>query len=336
VFKLGAFTQGCNIPSTRFRWSQYVPYLQDSGFNVKEFGSHFGAYAPESLGVKLAWFPATVSESVIRAMRSYECDISFLQRNLVATLMTSELLLKKPVVFDVDDAIFLGRGGKAADKIAERSSLVICGNDFLADHFSQFNTVKVLPTAVDVSRFRKIENSILSRRIIGWSGTSSGFKFLYQIEWAIACVLKKYPDVIFKVVADKSPSFSILPAKQVLFEKWSAVREVDVLNEFSIGIMPLEDTLWARGKCSFKMLTYMAVGIPVIVSPIGMNKEVLNKGEVGYAALSVHDWVEAMESLLESPGLSVEMGIAGQEIIKKYYSSKVIGNQLARLIHESL
>lgn len=334
--KLVGITQGVNVPSTRFRWSQYVEDIKEFGFDVSELCSTFGAYAPASCIRRPAWLAATVAESLVRTLHANRYDLRFLQRNLTATLCTWEPLLKKPFVFDVDDSIFLGPRRASADRIARSASLIICGNNFLANHFCRYGAVEVLPTAVDTMRFVPQLGSTPSRQVIGWSGSSSGLKYLYGIEPAIQKLLYKHPEVIFKVVSNKAPVFKNLPSNRVVYEPWSHDREVAVLQEFAVGIMPLEDDLWARGKCSFKMLTYMAVGIPVVVSPVGMNEEILEKGECGYSAVSMDDWVDAVSALLMNQTLSVKMGRIGRHIIETHYAKKIVGPKLASILNNVL
>jgi len=273
----------------------------------------------------------------MRVLRANKFDIRFLQRNLTSTLCTWEPLLKKPFVFDVDDAIFLGPRGYSADRIAKAASLVICGNSFLANHFNRFSNVEILPTAVDSNLFTPKDNTNADlRKVIGWSGSSSGFKYLYSIEFAIRKVLARHPDSVLKIVSDIAPVFKSLPHEQVLFEKWSVAREVSALHEFSVGIMPLDDDPWARGKCSFKMLTYMAVGLPVVVSPVGMNNEILAHGACGFAASTVDDWVDSISFLFSTPNISNEMGAMGREIIERRYSRNIIAPKLAQLLINQL
>lgn len=334
---LVGITQGKNQPSTRFRWSQYVEDLRQGGFDVAELESHFGAYAPEKKIQRPTWIAASIAENAVRAMRANQYDLRFLQRNLTATLCTWEPLLKHPFVFDVDDAIFLGARGASANRIAKAASLVICGNNFLANHFCKFSEVAVLPTAVDSVRFvpRKDKTS-KHPQIIGWSGSSSGLKYLYAIEPAIKEVLSRHPELLFKVISNQEPVFRLLPRERVVFENWTENREVEVLQEFTIGIMPLEDDLWARGKCSFKMLTYMAVGIPVVVSPVGMNSEILAQGSCGFSAKTSDDWVDAISTLLSNTTLACQMGRSGRQIIEARYARNVIAPQLAQLLRDQL
>lgn len=334
--KLVGITQGESVPSTRFRWSQYVEDLENYGFEVAEFHSSFSAYPPALTIRRPAWLAATIAESLARTLRSNRYDLRFLQRNLTSTFCTWEPLLRKPFVFDVDDAIFLGPRGASADRIARAASLTICGNNFLADHFSRHGPVVVLPTAVDANRFVPRAGSPNSTPMIGWSGSSSGLKYLFGIESAIKKLLHRHPDVIFKVVSDKAPVFKTLPCNQVVFELWTPAREVAALQEFTVGIMPLEDDPWARGKCSFKMLTYMAIGLPVVVSPVGMNVEILAQGPCGIAANTTDDWVDAISSLLCEPTLAGKMGLSGRKIIEARYAKNVIAPQLAKLLKEQL
>ena len=330
---LVGITQGENQPSTRFRWTQYLEDLQRGGFDVAVLHSKSGSYAPEEKVQRPKWLAASIVENAVRTMRANQYDLRFLQRYLTATLCTWEPLLKSPFVFDVDDAIFLGPRGASADRIARSASLIICGNNFLANHFCSFGKVTVLPTAVDTIRFAPSATRPLTRRVIGWSGSSSGFKYLYSIEPALKALLARYADLRLKVVSDKRPVFTILPANRVIFETWTPDREVAVLNEFAVGLMPLEDDRWSRGKCSFKMLTYMAVGIPVAVSPVGMNVEVFEKGACGYLASSIDDWVDALSTLITNQSVAEEMGKAGRDIVETFYARKVIGPKLAGILN---
>lgn len=334
--KIVALTQGDQVPSTRFRWRQYAGNLQEAGFETTELASYFGAYPPASKIMRPAWLAATAVENLARVLRSKNHDLCLLQRNLTATLYTWESFLQKPFIFDVDDAIFLGPRGGSVDRIAKRAAITICGNNFLAEHFSSCGRVAILPTAVDTDYFVQKKKSIDDRPIIGWSGSSSGLQYLYDIESEILRLLDMHPQALLKVVCDRKPMFTMLPQDRVIYEPWSPEREVAVLHEFSVGIMPLKDDLWARGKCSFKMLTYMAVGLPVVVSPVGMNQEILQYGNCGFPAKTPDDWVDAISALLTNVTLAEQMGKFGREIVEARYAKKVIAPELTRLLRGQL
>ncbi|WP_086924581.1 glycosyltransferase [Variovorax sp. JS1663] len=327
-----ALTPGAGVPSARFRWQQYVGELRRSGLDASEIPSRAGAFAPGARGLRPLWLAGSLAENFARVLRSNRHDLRFLQRPLIATLRTWEPLLRRPFVFDVDDAIFLGPRGGSADRIARSAAMTLCGNAFLAEHFSRHGRVEVLPTAVDTARFTLRAAPLPSRPVIGWSGTSSNFRYLHDIEPALLKLLKSVPDAVFKVVSDRQPEFRLLPPGQVLYERWTPEREVAVLHEFTVGLMPLEDSLWARGKCSFKMLTYMAVGLPVVVSPVGMNAEVLAQGPCGLPASTTDEWVDAMSFLLLDDAMAVRMGRLGRRIVETHYAQNTVAPRLARLL----
>jgi glycosyltransferase involved in cell wall biosynthesis len=310
--------------------------LQQHGFKVTELRSVFGAYAPALRIARSAWLAATMAESLARTLRANHYDLRFLQRNMTATLCTWEPWLRKPFVFDVDDSIFLGARGASAERIARLSSLTICGNNFLANHFGRHGPVAVLPTAVDTTRFVPRTGPPPARPVIGWSGSSSGLKYLYGIEPALQKLLARHPEALFKVVSDQAPAFKTLPSERVIYERWSPDREVAALHGITVGIMPLEDDLWARGKCSFKMLTYMSAGLPVVVSPVGMNQEILAQGPCGLAAKTADDWVDAMSTLLSDAALASQMGRSGRQIVEARYARNVIAPQLGNLLKAQL
>jgi glycosyltransferase involved in cell wall biosynthesis len=241
---------------------------------------------------------------------------------------------------DVDDAIFLGARGASAGVIAKRAQVIICGNQFLADYFSAFGAVSILPTAVDTDEFRPgqalQEEQQQEKQVIGWSGSSSGFEYLRLIEPALANVLRKFRHARFRVVADKPPKFLTLDPARVEFERWTPERQVRSLQEFTVGIMPLSDSPWARGKCSFKMLTYMAVGVPVLVSPVGMNVEVLAHGQSGLSARSIDDWVDSLTVMLSDSQLRRRMGVVGRGVVERHYSKRVLAPRFVDVLRRLL
>lgn len=324
------------MPSTRFRWTQHAPELAAAGFCCTEFDARFGAYAPRTKNMRSLWLAAAAGDSLWRTLRARSHDLRFLQRNLIATLSSWEPLLSKPLVFDVDDAIFLGKRGASADRIARHATLILCGNAFLAEHFSRHGRVALLPTAVDTERFSPAPASPAGPPVIGWSGSSSGFAYLHAIEPALGQLLTRWPEATLRIVADRPPHFHQLPADRVHFERWTAASEVQALHSFSVGLMPLADDDWSRGKCSFKMLTYMAVGLPVVVSPVGMNIDVLAQGACGLAARSTDDWVDAISHLLDHPSQAAQMGHQGRRIVETHYGRQVVGRRLVDLLRSVL
>lgn len=265
-------------------------------------------------------------------MESRESDLTILQREFVGNCITLEPFTKKPRIFDVDDAIHLNHQGHFAKYLAERVDLVIAGNQYLASWYNRWNSnVVILPTAVDTDKFRPLllEDCARRRPIIGWTGSWGNLRYLYQIEPALKVVLNLRPDAILRIVSDRKPQFKEIPSQKVEFIQWTPENEAITIQEMTIGIMPLEDSDWARGKCSFKMLLYMACGLPVTVSPVGMNQEILRYKGVGFGPETTDEWVEALLQLLDSEQERKTMGNAGRLVVEERYSVQGIAGQLA-------
>lgn len=333
--RVAALTQGLNQPSSRFRLEQHIDALSRMNIDIVHQPARHGAYPPVGSLQRLGWLPRAITDAAFRAWRANDSDVCLLQRELVSTLYTAERFIRRPIIFDIDDAVFLHRRGNAIDSIARNSRLIICGNSFLADHFSAMGHVAILPTAVDTSYFVPTHRKV-SKPIIGWSGSSSGFGYLESIQEPLRIILTRFPEVQFSVISDRPPVLPRLPAEQLHFTRWNAETEVQELQSFTIGIMPLTDTPWSRGKCSFKMLTYMAIGIPVVVSPVGMNREVLSLGNCGLAAASTDDWVDTLTALLLDREKSISMGAVGRHIVESHFSRNVIAPQLANLLQHAI
>ncbi len=333
MVKVSAFTGGLNEPSARFRVRQYIHHLRSYGVEVKDFAATWSSYPPVNRVIRPFWALGTLSARMPGIACSHRYNVTLLQREMLSTFLTLEPLTRRPRILDVDDAIWLHRRGGFARRLAGICEAVICGNDFLAGEFSRWNNnIKVLPTAVDTDRYFPVKNIADEKLIIGWSGTSSGFSFLYGIEGALSAILKKHAGVRLRIVADRRPDFRVIPPGQLEFIKWAPDNEVSALQDMTIGIMPLEDSLWSRGKCSYKMLTYMACGLPVVVSPVGMNTEVLALAEIGYGPTQEDQWVEALDWLLLNREKGREMGLAGREIVEKKYSLLNLAPQLADIL----
>ena len=322
--KVAAFTGSKTISSRRFRVSQYVNLLKEQEIIIIEHYSKFGSWPPIKLIYRPFWLILTLIDRVLPIIKSFKCDVIFFQRELVSTLLTFELYTKRPRVLDVDDAIWLqnSRARKNFLKLAIRCDGIICGNDYIFNFLKSFNNnCIIIPTSVDTNRFIPIDLSEkTNNKIIGWSGLSSGFRFLYDIENELNQVLIDHPHALLRIVSDQEPKFNKILKDRIEYVKWTPENEVFTIQNMTIGIMPIDDTEWSKGKCSYKMLLYMSCAIPVVVSNFGMNKEVLGKGNVGFGCNINSDWISNLNKLLENQDLANEMGMNGRRIIEKYYS----------------
>ncbi len=329
--KVAAFTGGVKVPSARFRVRQYIPALQSYGVILDEIGMRGGAYPPAAQWQRPIWGAARLAALGVAAVRSYAYDATLLQREMISSFTTVECLTHSPRIFDVDDAIHLQRGGGFARRLAQMSERVIAGNSFLAEWYSQWNRdVAIMPTGIDSDIYcpRRVHTN--GRITIGWIGTSANHSYLTAIEAALREILTRHSDAHLKIVSDQAPDFNMLNPTRWTFVPWSEIGEISDIQTMDIGIMPLADTPWSRGKCSFKMLQYMACGLPVVVAPVGMNAEVLNEATLGIAATSIDDWVDAIDALVASAQMRTQMGEAGRGVIEKKYAINVLAPQFAK------
>ncbi len=334
--RVAALTGGRTVPSARFRVEQFVAPLRASGVALDLFPSHVGAYPPASAVRRPWWLARTLADRVPAVLASHRYDVTLLQRELVSTLSTLERFTGSPRVFDVDDAIWLYRGGAFVRRIVRRCDAVMCGNGYLAEYFRRLHeNVVELPTAVDTERFTPaVRPRIDDAVVIGWSGTSGGYVYFAPVVPALAEVMRRYPQVRLRIVSNHPPDFPELDGSRVDFIPWSETTEVSASRGFDIGIMPLVDSEWDRGKCSYKMLLYMACGLPSVVSPIGMNVDVLSMGPVGLPAMTTAEWVSSLSELVEDAALRGHMGREARRVVVERFSLTALAPRLAAVLRE--
>lgn len=336
LISVAAFSGGRFVPSARFRVRQYMSDLRLHQIEMDEYMPARGdAYPPTAVAARLPWLVSQLVQRLkqVHAARGYQLTV--LQRQLVSTVNTFEGLTGRPRLLDVDDAIWQSARFGSVARLAGRCDGVVCGNSWLADYFSRHNkSIHVVPTAVDTRLFRPAPvASAPTRRFIGWMGTSGNLKYLHGIEPALLRVLAQWKDVDLLVVSDKAPAFRQLPASRVVYRPWSEESEVADIQAMSLGLMPLQDSEWARAKCSFKMLQYMACGVPAVVSPVGMNREVAAHGGA-LLAHGIDGWVDALASLLRDEPLRQSLGGAAREVVERYYATPVVAASLAEIYRQ--
>ena len=256
-------------------------------------------------------------------------DLRFLRRN------------NPRIIFDYDDAVMF-RELKYARNIrlreferfvrtVEHCSAVVAGNRFLADFADACGKrTVILPTPVDISKY-VIRDSEPNDLTIGWVGLSDGFVYLHAIRPALQQLTRLFPKLKLRVISDKPLQ---LDGVIVENEQWQLEREQANLSRFSIGIMPLTDTLWTRGKCGYKILQYMAAGIPVVASAIGANRDIVTHGENGFLAATAEDWVRDISTLAADPVLRRKFGIKGRELVEQKYSLNQFADRYIKLMRE--
>lgn len=331
-------------PSQRFRFEQYLKYLEENGWECKhsylidEKSDKFfykSGHVLKKVGVILNATFKRFKE--VDNSRAY--DLVYVQREaymLGTTFFERKFSKSSKVVFDFDDAVwmhqkgenrsgnkrfsFLKRPSKTAELI-EMSDMTFAGNPYLAEYASQYNrNVKIVPTTIDTDEYSPLETTRINSKTvcIGWSGSLTTIPHFKYALPALKLLKDKYGDRIsIKVIGDVSYSNEELGIQGI---PWRKDTELDDLREIDIGLMPLPNEEWTKGKCGLKGLQYMALGIPTIMSPVGVNSDIVQHAENGFLADQVDDWVECISNLIENPELRYEVGMAGRKTVVEKYS----------------
>jgi glycosyltransferase involved in cell wall biosynthesis len=249
-----------------------------------------------------------------------------------------------PIVYDFDDAVWQPHSSQAnrafqilrypekVKRIMRLSREVIAGNGYLRDYALRHNPrVAVIPTPVDTDLLYPGPQRNGRSVTLGWIGSHSSAIYLGSLDPVLRHLAERH-DLRVKVVGGEYHSAHA----RVSTHEWRLDREAADLHSFDIGLMPMPDNPWTRGKCAFKALQYMAVGIPVVCSPVGMNVEVVQDGINGFLARSEADWIERLSLLIENPGLRRAMGQAGRAVVEERYSVKANFPKLLRVLEDAV
>ena len=326
--------EGWVAPAPRYRVLQYLPWLKERGINCEVRALHGESYPP--------WFHkpliGNVYKALVRSRRWFQVrdadqfDVVFLQRLTLpfSSFVERRLLRKNPrVIFDYDDALFQTPEGedpvrmKVFRRVVDAVRTVIAGSQYLADKAREDATV--IPTVIDTDQYVPVERTG-NELVIGWMGTHSNYPNFPEILPHLEEVLNRFPHVSFHVVGDLAPPFKL---PRMRFTRWTKEREIALLQGFDIGIMPLLDSDWNRGKCAFKLIEYMSVGIPVVAGSVGANREVVLEGRTGFLAERPEQWSQALTRLIDDADLRQTMGRQGRERCTAHYS---LNSQRDRLL----
>ena len=331
--------------SSRFRVLQHVPALRALGVEVRARPPRVSKYAavPGHLArgrlaaplARAALDGAKLAARLPVTARTWRADVTWLEREVLPGHLSLEPALHRPVLFDVDDAVWLLSPGheRATRAIARRAACVLAGNDFLAEWFAPLApAVERVWTAIDTERFVPRASPAPGADgpfVVGWTGSGMNLRFVESTVPALKRFMAEAPDARLLVMADSFVPLSDLPAERVELVPWTPGTEVAVIQRFDVGLMPLGQGLWSKGKCAFKMLQYMACAVPSVVTPAGMNAQVLALGELGVAASSEDEWVEALLSLYRDRDRARALGRGGRAVAERSFSIPVIAPQLA-------
>jgi glycosyltransferase involved in cell wall biosynthesis len=331
-------------PAQRFRFEQYLSFLSENGYQY-EFSYLISEeddrifYSPGNLHNKLLIFFKSALHRFRDAIKAGEYDIIFVQRE---AFMTGSSFFEKwfsrskaKLVYDFDDAIWyhdvsdankkfgwLKDPGKTG-KIISLADLVIAGNQYLGDYAGRFNkNVVIVPTTINTDEYLPVRNSrpeaLKDKIIIGWSGSITTIR---HFEYAVPILRKlkeKYGErLLFKVIGDGNYRNEELQIKGL---PWKKEDEINELSTFDIGIMPVPDDDWSKGKCGLKGLQYMALEVATVMSPVGVNSSIISDGVNGYLANETDEWVEKISKLIDDPSLRRNLGLAARRTVVDHYS----------------
>ncbi|HED15622.1 MAG TPA: glycosyltransferase [Gammaproteobacteria bacterium] len=321
--------------SSRVRLLQYIPYLESKGWKIDVrplFSDDYlrSLYSSQSRIVSvIAGYWRRIK--VLTHARKY--DLIWLEKEIFpfAPALAERLLNKLGVryVVDYDDALFhrydmhrsrLIRSllGHKIDTVMKHATLVVAGNEYLAERARTANSrrVEIVPTVVDMTRYKVAQQEGNRPLVVGWIGSLSTSYYLSIIATVIES-LKRDFDVRFVAVGADVVTLKGIPIEVL---PWSEETEVQAIQMFDIGIMPLRDSPWERGKCGYKLVQYMACGLPVVASPVGVNNQLVEHGVNGFLADDEHDWVQALQRLLGDQDLRHKMGTQGRKRVEIMYS----------------
>jgi glycosyltransferase involved in cell wall biosynthesis len=302
-----------DTPDVFYRVDQYLPYLHANGVTTSIFRT------PKNPFSRIGTF-----------MRLRRYDAVVVQRKLFNMFWLG--LLKscaRRLILDMDDAIMFSSDAlnphsqtrrKRFAAMVQACDAVIAGNGFLKQTTLEIcpnATVYVIPTVADVHS-RPMKNHETRNEIaIGWLGSSSTIKYLELVKPVLKAISETFPRVRIKIVSNEFPYWDFIDKKT-----WKREDETSDLIAMDIGIMPLEDTLWTRGKCGFKLIQYMSAGLPVVASAVGANCEIVSDKETGFLCHNSVEWSESLSNLIEDHLLRSRMGKFGRLRAEGLYSVK--------------
>ncbi len=351
--KVSVFTRYCEVgASSRIRAYQYRDFLEGNGFEVQISPLLDRDYLSFLYDRKQYDVRAVLRGIIqrVRELRSLKgSDLIWIEKELFPWLPSvAERLYCTgiPYILDYDDAVFHNYDlhsrwvirkflGRKIDSIMAGAAMVIVGNDYLAQRAREAGArrVEILPSVVNLANYPRIQQKKPDGLFtIGWIGSPSTAKHLLEAESVLKQVCRNRGGKIVMIGASENP-FSGLMAT---IREWDGEREAEEIGNFDVGVMPLPDNLWERGKCGFKLIQYMACGKPVVASPVGVNREIVVDGVNGFLASSHDEWVRALERLKSDPELRKTMGANGRRMVEEKYCLKVTAPRLHRLLLEAV
>lgn len=345
--KVAAFTRyGPRAASTRQRFLQYFPALREAGIEVEHHPLLRDDYVASLVSgdrYQVSLVLKAYADRVHQLIASRDADLYWVYVELLPyfpALVERLTARGKPIIYDFDDAFFhaydqnpnpllrVFLGGKHAAQL-KRAAACCCGNDYIQRFAAQFcDRTMVLPTVVDTDAYRPASRPARKGPLtIGWIGSPSTWCGVQPILPALKTTISAHDARFLVVGAGKAAAADLFPGMEI--RDWSEATEIRDVQSMDIGIMPLLDRPFERGKSGYKLIQYMACGLPVVASPIGANTQIVNQGVNGLLASTEQDWIEAIAELLRDRDLRRRLGAEGRAQVVERFS---LASQKARLV----
>lgn len=341
-------------PGQRFRLEQWEPILKESGVDItwapfENDELRRVLYRPGQAVGKVRAVLANMGRrrSELAENKGFDLVYVFREAALLGPPWFERRIARSgvPMIFDFDDAVFVAyrspsngylsylKFPQKTGEICRLSTHVMAGNQYLADYAAGFNKdVTIVPTTIDTLKYQVIEKAEPETVTIGWSGSYSTVQHLDTIRDAISELAR---DESFKLRVIGTPDYE-LEGVDVEALPWKSETEITDLQKIDIGLMPLPDDQWSKGKCGLKALQYMALGIPTICSPVGVNTAIISDGQNGFIADTKEQWIAKLKSLLHSRDLRHNIGSAGRLTVEKEYSAIVHAPRVLKIFETAV
>ncbi|HOV89162.1 MAG TPA: glycosyltransferase family 4 protein [Syntrophorhabdaceae bacterium] len=311
--KISFLIQGFHVAASRYRVIQYLPFFEVHGikYHVHEFPSGIKKWSNYLKNIKTT-------------------DIVFVQRKRLPLYVLFYLRhMGKRIVYDFDDAVMF-RNSLAPNPYSRRrqmsfkrmlkfTDMVIAGNNFLKSEAQRYHRdVRILPTPIDGDRYSQKGYREANFVNIGWIGDHGSIHYMDSYRDVWEALGNRYGDrVCLTIICD-----TFIETKKIKLNRvqWRYDTEIEELKRLDIGVMPLFNDLWSMGKCGYKIIQYMGVGVPAVCTPVGINRDVVEDGINGFWATTKEEWTERLSTLIDDYRLRVNMGIEGRKKIMAHYT----------------
>ncbi len=314
--KIAAICNRLDNPSFVHRFGQLGPLLKSQGASFEAFA------LPKEVACRWSLFRRLVEYDLVIIARKLFCwlELSYIRR------------VTKRLVFDLDDALMYADRpcsrllpswrARLFHRTVRQVDHVVCGNEYLRQQTAKAReATTVIETPVDLKRYRLRPDLPSDKVVMGWIGSASSSRYLEAKLPLLDQILRRYENVSLKVVSNKAVSY---PGMDITNKSWSERDELADLQSFDIGLMPLPDDKWTRGKCGFKILQYFAVGTPAVASPVGINSQIVEDSVSGFLPSSDQQWLECIGQLIQNRDLRRSMGLSGRRRVEQRYSTDLL------------